>query len=184
MHIFSTLPLPTSIFILTCTSLLSSFTLLVVSLLDLGVLSLWINPCAALFTVIYNISILVLAYRKRRIDAPSYFSTIIVCGYFLAVLWIAAFSVTTMVLVSWKGDYRPEDLHQRLGLPVSVHTQRLQCALAALESILLGGIAVNGHLIVKHDGPNPESWRRIYEEDTFPCIKMCRTSVGENITNM
>lgn len=156
------IPLPISLFILTCISLLASFILLVVSLLDLGVLSLWINPCASVFTVIYNTSVLVLAQRKRRIDSPSYFSTCIICAYFLAVLWLVAFSVTTMVLVSWKENYQPEELHQQTGLPVTVQTQRLQCFLTILELFVLGGITVKGHLILRKG--DPESWRPMYED--------------------
>jgi hypothetical protein len=153
-----------SIFILTCISLFTSFILLVVSMLDFGVLSLWMNPCASLFTVIYNISILVLAQRKRRLDAPSYFSTCVICAYFLAVLWLGAFSVTTVVLISWKGQFQPEVLHQQ-GLPVTVHTQRVQCVLAGVELFMLGGIAVKSHLILRQEGPNPKSWRPMYEND-------------------
>jgi hypothetical protein len=165
-----------------CISLLASLALLVLSLLDLGVLSLWINPCAALFTLIYNISILVLARRKRRIDTPSYFSTSIVCAYGLALLWLVAFSVTTMVLVSWnsKADYRPDELHQRLGLPVTVLTQRLQCVLAGVEFFALGGTAVKGHLIAREEG-DPKSWRPIYEDEKVlfnPC------TVGHVLTSI
>ncbi|KAJ7498709.1 hypothetical protein FB451DRAFT_7293 [Mycena latifolia] len=156
-------PLPKSIFILTCASSVASSILLVVSMLDLGLLSLWINPCASLFTLVYNISTLILAHRKRRIDTPSYFSTCIVCAYILAVLWLVAFSVTTMVLVSWKGNYKPEVLHQQQGLPVTVHTQRLQCFLAGVELFTLGGIAVKGHLIAREG--DPKSWRPMYEDD-------------------
>ncbi|KAJ7490364.1 hypothetical protein B0H11DRAFT_2010235 [Mycena galericulata] len=162
--IFRSMPLSRYLFILTCISLLASFTLLVVSLLDLGVLSLWVNPCASLFTVIYNVSMLVLAQRKRRIDAPSYFLTCIICAYFLALLWLAAFSVTTMVLVSWKGYYQPEILHQQQGLPVTVQTQRLQCFLAGFELLVMGGISVKGHLILRREG-DPKSWRPMDEDE-------------------
>ncbi|KAJ6628872.1 hypothetical protein B0H10DRAFT_101993 [Mycena sp. CBHHK59/15] len=165
-------PLPRSIFVLTCISLLSSFILLVVSLLDLGLLSLRINPCLSLFTVIYNTSILVLAQRPRRIDAPSYFSTSIVCAYILALGWIVAFSITTMVLVSWKGTtYQPEFLHHQQGLPVTVNTQRLQCLLTAVESFVLGGMAVKGHLIVREE-EDPKSWRLTYENDTVRKVQL------------
>ncbi|KAJ6598846.1 hypothetical protein DFH09DRAFT_16681 [Mycena vulgaris] len=156
------IPLPKSIFILTCISIIASVILLVISMLDLGLLSLWINPCASLFTAVYNISILVLARRKRRIDAPSYFSTCIICAYILAVMWLVAFA-TTMVLV-WKGNYRPEVLYRQHGLPVTVHTQRLQCFLAGVELFVLGGIAVKGHLIARKEG-DPKSWRPTYEDD-------------------
>ncbi|KAJ7721175.1 hypothetical protein DFH07DRAFT_302585 [Mycena maculata] len=135
------IPLPKTLLIPTCISLLVSFILLVVSLLDL-------------------------AQRKRRVDSPSYFSTCITCAYFLAVLWLAAFSVTTMVLVSWKsGDFQAEILHQQQGLPVTVQTQRLQCFLAAFEFLILGGIAVKGHLILRRKEGDPRHWRRMYDDD-------------------
>ncbi|KAJ7781020.1 hypothetical protein B0H16DRAFT_1496867 [Mycena metata] len=155
---------PRSILILTCLSVFTSSTLLVVSMLDLGLLSFFINLCVSIFTVLYNVSMLVLARRRRRPDAPSYFSTCIVCAYILAVLWLVAWSATTMVLVSWVGNYGPQDLHQD-GLPVTVETQRLQCFLAGLEFFIVGAIAVRGDLIAKAEGPDPESWRPMHEEE-------------------
>ncbi|KAJ7044561.1 hypothetical protein C8F04DRAFT_1068741 [Mycena alexandri] len=152
-------------YILSILTIFISSTLLVVSMLDLGLLSFFINPCASLFTILYNVSLLVLARRRRRSDAPSYFSTCIICAYILAVLWFVAWSVTTMVLVSWAGNYRPENLHQQDGLPVTVETQRLQCFLAGLEFFAVGGIAVRGDFIAKAEGPDPESWRPMYEEE-------------------
>ncbi|KAJ7180318.1 hypothetical protein C8R43DRAFT_972603 [Mycena crocata] len=46
----------TQLFFLTCISLFTSFILLVVSMLDMGLLSLWINPCASLFAFIQHVN--------------------------------------------------------------------------------------------------------------------------------
>ncbi|KAJ7178932.1 hypothetical protein C8R46DRAFT_1028618 [Mycena filopes] len=156
---------PRPLLILTCSSIVTASTLLVISMLDLGLLSFFINPCASIFTISYNVAMLVLAGRKRKTNRPSYFSTCIMGAYILAVVWLAAWAMTVMVLVSWVGNYRPEDLHQQDGLPVTVQTQRLQCFLAGLEFFIVGGIAVKGDFIAKAEGPDPDGWRPMQEEE-------------------
>lgn len=130
-------------------------------MLDLGVFSLWINPPLSLFTIVYHASVLVLSQRKRKAEEPSYFSTVTICAYILAIVWFVAFIVTVVVLASYKGDYRVESLQHR-GLPVSVETQRLQIFLTLFEFIVVGGIGMKGHMIARSEG-DPASWRP--EED-------------------
>lgn len=139
-------PIPRVIFYLTCISLINTPLVLAFSLLDYGVLSLWINPAACVVTIIFHCSVVALSRQKRDIEDPSYFSTIVVCSYLLAFLWFSAMIITIVVLLSYKGDFTVDGL-RRYGLPVSIHTQRLQCVLAAIEFLLMTGIGVNGHLL-------------------------------------
>lgn len=159
----SSLPLPRPLFFLTCASTIASFLLLVFSMLDLGVLSLWVNPPTALITMAYHASVLLVARRKRTEEEPSYFFTIIVLAYLLAVMWLIAFIFTVMIIASWKGNYRPESLHEQ-GLPVTIHTQQLQCFLTAFEFVAVGGIGLKGYLIARKEGV-PEGWRPVFDSD-------------------
>ena len=132
-------------------------------MLDLGVLSLWVNPPTALITMAYHASVLLVARRKRTEEDPSYFFTIIVLAYLLAVMWLIAFIFTVMIIASWKGNYRPESLHEQ-GLPVTIHTQQLQCVLTAFEFVAVGGIGLKGYLIARKEGV-PEGWRPVFDSD-------------------
>ncbi|KAK0461939.1 uncharacterized protein EV420DRAFT_137451 [Desarmillaria tabescens] len=151
------LHIPRTIFYLTCISLINTPLVLAFSLLDYGVLSLWVNPAACVVTIIFHCSVIALSRRKRDIEDPSYFSTMVVCSYLLAVLWFSAMVITVAVLVTYKGDFTVDSL-RRYGLHVSIHTQRLQCVLAAMEFLLMTGIGVSGHLLARKEG-DPASWR-------------------------
>ncbi|KAF9464347.1 hypothetical protein BDZ94DRAFT_1256242 [Collybia nuda] len=157
----SPLPLPRSLFLFTCASLFGSCLLLIISMLDMGYLSMWLNPCASVFTIIYHIGTLLISRRKRTETAPSYFSTTIFTGYLLALIWLVAFILTTVVVaLGHKEHYNVEGLRQE-GLPATVHSQRLQIFLTAYQMFMIGGMAVKGHSIVEREGPDPSEWRNV-----------------------
>lgn len=159
----SPFPLPRSLFLFTCTSLLGSFLLFIISMLDLGYLSMWVNPCASLITIIYHVGVILIARRKRVPDAPSYFSTAIFSAYLLVFVWFIAFVLTLGVLVSSHGNtFKVGGLGQG---PANVHTQRAQIFLTLYEMLVMGGMAVTGHAIVRKEGPNPEEWRNLESGD-------------------
>jgi hypothetical protein len=84
-------------------------------------------------------------------------------------MWLAAFILTVAITTLWKGDYQPERLHE-YGLPVTVLTQRLQCFLTALELVLVGSIALKGHLIARTVG-DPQNWRPATDREKV-CLEM------------
>ena len=128
-------------------------------MLDLGYLSMWFNPCASIITIIYHMGVLLIACRPRVPNAPSYFSTAIFSAYLLVVAWFIAFILTIVVLASHHvGSYQVADLR---GLPANMHTQRLQVVLTFYEMVVLGGMALRGHAIVRKEGPDPGSWRNL-----------------------
>ncbi|KAK0453874.1 hypothetical protein EV421DRAFT_2015073 [Armillaria borealis] len=149
--------IPPAMFYLTCVSLVNTLLVLAFSLLDYGVLSLWVNPAACVVTIVFHCSVIALSRQKRDIENPSYFSTIVVCTHLLALVWFSSMVITVVVLLSYKGDFTVDGL-RRYGLHVSIHTQRLQCVLAATEFLLMTGIGVNGHLLARKEG-DPASWR-------------------------
>ncbi|KAF8915805.1 hypothetical protein CPB85DRAFT_1432518 [Mucidula mucida] len=152
------LPMPRSLFYLTCTSLFFTTIALIASALDYGVLSLWVTPPTCVITYIFHITVMVLSRRPRNVENPSYFSTVIVCTYIIAVLWCTAFVTTMTVLLGYKDVFTPEVLHGHYGLPTTRDTQRLQCALAAFELATIVALGVQGHLIASKEG-DPTSWR-------------------------
>lgn len=156
------IPIPQKIFFLTLASMVGSFVLLLISLLDLGILSLWVNPPLAFITLIYHAAVLLLSQKKRSPESPSYFSTVTFCAYIIAVVWLVAFIITVVVLAVYKNDYTPDGL-RRHGLPVSDHTQRLQVFLTLYEFILVCGIGLTGHLMIIAEG-DPETWRSDYSD--------------------
>ncbi|KAK0205717.1 hypothetical protein IW262DRAFT_1453444 [Armillaria fumosa] len=149
--------IPTAMFYLTCVSLVNTLLVLAFSLLDYGVLSLWINPAACVITILFHCSVIALSRQRRDIENPSYFSTIVVCTYLLALVWFSSMVITVVVFLSYNGDFTVDGL-RRYGLHVSVLTQKLQCVLAAIEFLLMAGIGVNGHLLARNEG-DPASWR-------------------------
>ncbi|RDB19956.1 hypothetical protein Hypma_012739 [Hypsizygus marmoreus] len=153
------LALPRSLLILICLSLLGSCLTLVISMLDLGYLSMWLAPCVAIYTLIFHIGTILIARRPRVPDAPSYFSTAIFCGYLLALIWLVAFILTLLVLMSSQVAYHQVSYLQQHGLPCTVHTQRIQVFLTVYEVVMVGGFAVKGHSIVESEGPDPHNWR-------------------------
>jgi len=153
----SPFPLPRSLFLITCASSLGACLILIVSMFDLGYLSMWFNPCASIVTLIYHAGVLLIARRPRVPDAPSYFSTAIFSAYLLVFAWLVAFILTTTVLASGHvGSYRVADLR---GLPANVHSQRLQVFLTLYEMVAVAGMALKGHAIVLKEGSDPPGWR-------------------------
>jgi len=155
--------MPRSWIFLTCASLLGTTTLLVISLLDLGYLSLWANPCIAIYTYVYHAGVIFIAFRKRHATTPSYFSTVIICGYILALLWLGALVATIVVLATADNAGAIASLRAH-GLPVNVNTQRVQVFLTLYEIVVVGGMAAKGHAIVRIYGPDPPDWRYAIDE--------------------
>jgi hypothetical protein len=155
----SSFPLPRSLFLFTCASLLGSCLLFIISMLDLGYLSMWVNPCASIITVIYHIGVILIARRKRVPNAPSYFSTAIFSAYLMALVWFIGFILTLVVLVSGPGNaFKVVGLGQGAA---NVYTERAQIFLTLYELLVVGGMAVTGHAIVRKEGPDPEAWRNL-----------------------
>jgi hypothetical protein len=128
-------------------------------MLDLGYLSMWLNPCASIFTIIYHVGVILIARRRRVPNAPSYFSTVILSAYLLFLVWFIAFILTIVVLATSYGKtFMVEGLRQG---PATVHTERAQIFLTLYEMIVVGGMAVRGHAIVRREGPDPEQWRNL-----------------------
>ncbi|KAK0190721.1 hypothetical protein F5146DRAFT_1137548 [Armillaria mellea] len=132
--------IPPVMFYLTCVSLFNTLIILACSLLDYGVLSLWVNPAACVVTIVFHCSVIVLSRQKRDIENPSYFSTIVSLHVPVSSRMVFVYGL------------------RRYGLRVSILTQKLQCVLAAMEFLLMAGIGVNGHLLARNEG-DPASWR-------------------------
>ncbi|PFH51379.1 hypothetical protein AMATHDRAFT_142628 [Amanita thiersii Skay4041] len=154
----SSLPLPLPLFFLTCLSLAGSWVLLVLSLLDLGYLSMWMCPLMSLFTILYHLGVLILSRAKRSASEPTYFSTVIVLAYLFGVVWFAAF-ILTNVIIAVKSDYifSLEDV-KSMGLPATAGTQGAQVFFALFEAIILEAFAIKAHLMLRKTG-DPEDWR-------------------------
>jgi len=158
------LPMPRSWFFFTCASLLGATALLVISMLDLGYLSLWVNPCVSIYTYIFHGCVIVVSFRKRHLTTPSYFSTVIICGYFLTFVWLGAVIVTVAGVVAKDNTQGIVALREH-GLPVNIYTQWAQVFLTVYEMGMIGGMAAKGHAIVATHGPDPPDWRRMAEEE-------------------
>lgn len=117
-----------------------------------------LNPCISVYTIVYHIGVVLIARRNRVPDAPSYFSTTIFSAYLLSVIWLVAFILTIAVLVSTNVMYQVVWLRAQ-GLPVTVHSQRVQVVLTLYEVVMVGGMALKGHSIVESEGPDPPDWR-------------------------
>lgn len=159
------LPVPRSIVLITLASVPGACALFIVSMLDLGYLSMRLNPCICIYTLLYHVGVVFIGRRRRTPEAPSYFSTIVFCGYLLAFIWFVALIVTIVVLAT--SDHTPYYQVvwlQQQGLPVTVHSQRAQVFLTLYETIAVGGMALKAHSIVHHEGPDPHDWRYMERE--------------------
>ena len=139
-------------------------------MLDLGYLSMRLNPCVSLYTILYHIGVILIARQRLHPDAPSYFSTAIFTGYLLAIVWTVASVLTIVKLASssnGRGEYPEIAFLRQHGLPVNVGTQRVQLVLVLYELFMVGGMAASGHAMVKKHGPDPPDWR--YEDDGKVC---------------
>ncbi|KAG6833950.1 hypothetical protein H0H87_007961 [Tephrocybe sp. NHM501043] len=166
LTLVSPLPVPRSIIFFTCASVLGALALLIISMLDLGYLSMRLNPCISTYTLLYHLGVVLIGRRKRTPDAPSYFSTVVFLGYLLAVVWVVAFILTVVVLAQGQGHlpyYHVAWLKQQ-GLPINVHTQRVQLFLTFYETMIVGATTLRGHSIVHSEGPDPHDWRYTEEE--------------------
>ncbi|GLB34006.1 hypothetical protein LshimejAT787_0108900 [Lyophyllum shimeji] len=155
----SPLPIPRSMILFTCASMPGACVLLIVSMLDLGYLSMRLNPCVSIYTLLYHIGVILISRRKRTPAAPSYFSTAVFSGYLLALVWLVALILTILVLASGHMPYYQVAWLRQQGLPVTVHSQRVQVFLVLYETAMVGGMAFKGHSIVHNEGPDPHDWR-------------------------
>ncbi|KAF8351605.1 hypothetical protein F5887DRAFT_938297 [Amanita rubescens] len=151
----SNLPLPLPLFILTIISLTFSWLLVVLSMLDLGYLSMWMNPTMSFLT-----------RKKRTTKDPTYFSTIIVCAYLFGIVWFVAFIITNVILASNNDRFYNLGDVKKMGLPASVGSQRAQVIFALFETVVLEAFAIKGHLIIKETG-DPEDWRPKVHQSTI-----------------
>lgn len=148
----SNLPLPLPLFVFTLISLTFSWILLVLSLLDLGYLSIWMTPIMAPLTILYHLVVLLSSRKKRTASDPTFFSTVVVCAYMFGAVWFAAF-ILTNVIITVKDDrwFSLEDI-KKMGLPASIGSQRAQVILTLFEAATLEACAIKGHLIVREGG--------------------------------
>ncbi|KIL70215.1 hypothetical protein M378DRAFT_609815 [Amanita muscaria Koide BX008] len=151
------LPLILPLFILTCVSLLFSLILFILSMLDLGYLSMWMNPTMALITIIFHVTVLVLS-RKRAAHDSTFFSAVVVCAYLLGVVWFVAFILTNIVAAVKSDRFFGLDELKGNGLPATIGSQRGQIILTLFETVVLEAFAIKGHLAVREKN-DPEDWR-------------------------
>lgn len=152
------LGLPLLLFILYVSSSFTSLLLLLLSLLDLGYLSLWLIPPLSIFTLVSHAAFPFLARAPRTEAAPSYFSTLVVCAYVLAIAWFIAF-VAALAVAAMKGRWRWSlQVVEDSGGAATIGTQAAQVVLSCLEVGLLVTFAVKAHRRVIYSG-EPESWR-------------------------
>ncbi|KAF8076588.1 hypothetical protein FPV67DRAFT_423282 [Lyophyllum atratum] len=134
---------PRSIVFLTCFSLFLATAILVLSLLNLGRLSLWMDPAFAICTLVYHTSLLVLVYVRPQ-KASMFLVPSIACAYLLAVAWLASFSVMAILGCGRHAHLQfsgivifatPDDSY-----PITLHT--FECILVPCESIIICSLAV------------------------------------------
>ncbi|KAJ3575809.1 hypothetical protein NP233_g835 [Leucocoprinus birnbaumii] len=162
---FRPLGLPLNLFIIYVTSSINSIIVLLLSLLDLGYLSIWTIPPVSFFTIVSHFAFLFLVHAPRSESAPSYFSTVIVCVYILAAAWFIA-SIAALVVAGladkWKWNL---DVLDDSGGAATVGSQIAQVLFSWVEIGLLVAFGFIGHRQVIDEG-EPESWRPpIQEQD-------------------
>ncbi|KAJ7590796.1 hypothetical protein C8J56DRAFT_933918 [Mycena floridula] len=151
-------PMPRSLFYLSISSSVAAFILLPLSLLDLGILSFYVNPPVTVFTILYHGFVLFVSQRPRKAHHPTYYATIVLFAFVLTIGWLIAFISSLVVFtVHRHGIYDVERLAND-GLPATVHSQRLQVLLTFTELLLTGGMAIKGFMIAAEEG-EPDSWR-------------------------
>jgi len=124
----------------------------------LGYLSLWLIPPLSFFTLVSHAAFPFLARATRTESLPSYFSTVIVCVYILAIAWFVAF-VAALVIAAIKDRWKWNiGVVEDSGGAAVVGTQVAQIVLSCLEVGLLGTFATRAHQQVASEG-EPESWR-------------------------
>ncbi|KAJ6628849.1 hypothetical protein B0H10DRAFT_101143 [Mycena sp. CBHHK59/15] len=136
------MPPPKSLLLLNVLSLSLAVLTLLLSLWDLGILSLWLGPTASVLTIAYHTTVLLLTHKRPELSVMHTVPTIAL-AYLLSVVWLGTFAV--MVII----DYGNEDGGQiavfcfNIQFPSSVRdTQQLQFILAPMETCLLGDIAI------------------------------------------
>jgi len=154
----STLPLPLPLFVLACIAIALSLAMFIISMFDLGYLSMWMNPIMAIVTILFLVVLLVMSPKKRSSRDSTYFSTVVVCAYLIGIVWFVAF-ILTNIIAAVKSDrfFSVAELRGN-GLPATVGTQRAQVILALLETVVLEAFAIKGHLTIREDG-DPEDWK-------------------------
>ncbi|KAJ7146927.1 hypothetical protein C8R44DRAFT_20488 [Mycena epipterygia] len=95
---------PTSLYLLTWTSLLFSVAIFVMSVLDLG---LWMNMSAAAASALYHIAVLVISARTRDVSPRAIFTSIPTagCAAVLIFAWLAAFAMTILAFVVGRDEF-------------------------------------------------------------------------------
>ncbi|TFK43704.1 hypothetical protein BDQ12DRAFT_675419 [Crucibulum laeve] len=137
-------PLPGSIRLLTWMSLFLILMILILSLLDFGLLSCFINPIAAVLNMIYHLTVL-LATHFRPAKAAAFTVTAISLGFLLSLTWLSAFLV--MVFVALKGGAACD----LFGLDIQfsntvISTQRIQLLFTMLEFAIMVDLSIRSTL--------------------------------------
>lgn len=157
--------IPRSLFYLSTSSIVISLILLIVSLLDLGYFSLWMTPPVSLVTLMYFAGVLILSRMERTEEDPTYFSTVVLIGYLMTLLWLIAFILTIVVFAAY--PHIVEALRQQGLHTVTAGLQRFECILCITNLGLVGGFTARSHTIAMVDG-QPENWRILVEKNSNP----------------
>ncbi|KAJ7721158.1 hypothetical protein DFH07DRAFT_932888 [Mycena maculata] len=135
------MPPPKSLLLLNCLSLGIAILTLIISLVDLGILSVWMNSSASVFTIIYH-STLLLMSRNGPESGVMHSVPAIALAYMLSVAWLGAFAV--MVIIASGNDPSEINLfNSNIQFPEwAKNTQQIQFILVPTEFSLLGDIAI------------------------------------------
>ncbi|KAJ3788698.1 hypothetical protein GGU10DRAFT_95029 [Lentinula aff. detonsa] len=123
-------------------SLLTSVSVVVMSIFDYGMLSLYMNPLTGLLTIFFHASLLILAHKRPELKGMISVEAV-VFAYLLSLTWLACFVV--MVYVAWKSQMktiRIVGMNETFLTAIDNATQRLQLMCTSLEFGLLGDLAV------------------------------------------
>lgn len=165
--------IPRSLFYLTCSALIVTFILLLVSLLDLGYCSLWLTPPLCVLTLIYFIGVLIVSRMQRTVEKPTYFPTVVFVGYIMTSLWLIASILTIVVFAVY--PHMVDALKQQGLHSVTVGLQRFECFLCLVDFGIIGGFTLRSHVIAMEEG-DPENWRVLVEKNETPNPAASRVS--------
>ncbi|KAF9568928.1 hypothetical protein CPC08DRAFT_745942 [Agrocybe pediades] len=130
------------------TSFIFALVVLALSFPDCGILSFCMNPILALITGGYNVTMLLLAY-KRPADAPVLSVAYTIMAYLLSLAWLAAYTTMAVLLSCPKKDVILFGF--QVVVPQAVKTtQKLQIMLDPVLFVLMGNVAIKSTLERRH----------------------------------
>ncbi|KAJ7490382.1 hypothetical protein B0H11DRAFT_1022599 [Mycena galericulata] len=140
------MPPPKSLLLLNLLSLIVATLTFLISLLDLGILSLWMDPIASLFTIIYHSTLLLMSYNCPK-SSVMHSVPAIALAYLLSFIWLGAFAVMVIISYGQGNETQINVFSMNVQFPDHFQlTQQFQLLLAPLEFSLLGDIAIRSTL--------------------------------------